>query len=359
MRFVSPILKRVVYPALSSAKFLKSKSEAPMVLTYHGVLPARYTPLDPDLDGVMVGANVFRKQLCFLKKNYALISPEHFREWIAGEAEMPARAVLLTCDDGLKNVLDEMVPVLREFDAPCLCFVMGQQPSRKNAILWYDELRLMVLSAAGPINLAIPEISLCAGAHTVEERRKIDLLLLRKLSSWDAARREQLLDNIRRQLGLPEEWLETRMQSKAFCSRFALMEQTEMLQLLHAGVCFGAHTLAHPMLSQLPDELAWKEIFEARTSLEHSLGTRIWALAYPFGTGEAVTAREIEMGKRAGYEAAFLNVPGDLNRQNAFSLPRIHVSGGMALPEFEAHLCGFHYRLREYFKGGMRAAAVL
>lgn len=330
-----------------------------MVLTYHGVLPAGYTPLDPDLDGVMVGANTLRKQLRFLKKNYTLISPEHLRAWIAGEVEMPARAVLLTCDDGLKNVLDEMAPVLREFDAPCLCFVTGQQLTRKNVILWYDELRLMVLLAAGPIKLDIPELSFCARANTGEERRKLNLLLLRKLSSWDAPRREQLLDNIRRQLRLPEEWLETRMQSKTFCSRFALMDQTEILQLLPATLCFGAHTLTHPMLSQLPDELAWKEISEARTSLEQSLGTRIWALAYPFGTGEAVTAREFEMGKRAGYEAAFLNVPGDLHRQNAFSLPRIHVSGGMTLPEFEAHLCGFHYQLQEYFRGGMKAAAVL
>lgn len=359
MKLVSPILKRVVYPALSSMHYLKSDSEAPIVLTYHGVLPAGYIPMDADLDGVMVNANAFRKQLRFLKKNYTLISPEHFRAWTAGEAEMPARAVLITCDDGLKNVLEEMVPILREFEAPCLCFVTGQSLSRKRTVLWYDELRLMLLAVAGPIKLTIPEISFCVRANTAEEKQQLSLFLLRKLSSLDASQREQLLKVIRQQLGLPKEWLEHRMQDKTFCSRFALMDEDEMLQLLQAGICFGAHTLTHPMLSQLPDELAWKEISESRNALEQALGIKVWALAYPFGTQEAVTTREMQMGKDAGYEAAFLNIPGKLGRKSAFSLPRVHVSGEMTLPEFEAHLCGFHYRLQEYFRRGIEAAAVL
>lgn len=359
MKLVSPILKRVVYPALSSMHYLKSESEAPIILTYHGVLPAGYAPMDADLDGVMVGANAFRKQLRFLKKNYTLISPEHFRAWMADEVEMPSRAVLLTCDDGLKNVLEEMVPILQEFEAPCLCFVTGQSLSRTRSILWYDELRLMFLAVTGRITLTIPEVSFCGRANTVEEKSQLRLFFLQKLSSLDASQRQQLLADIRQQLGLPEEWLEQRMQAKTFCSRFALMDQDEMLQLLHAGVCFGAHTLTHPMLSQLPDKLAWKEISESRNVLEQALGIRVWALAYPFGTQEAVTSREIQMGKDAGYEAAFLNIPDKVGRKSAFSLPRIHVSGEMALPEFEAHLCGFHHRLQEYFRRGIEAAAVL
>lgn len=42
MKFVSSILKRVAYPALSSVRYLKSNSEATVVLTYHGALPAIY-----------------------------------------------------------------------------------------------------------------------------------------------------------------------------------------------------------------------------------------------------------------------------------------------------------------------------
>lgn len=359
MKLVSPILKQVVYPALSSMHYLKSDSDAPIVLTYHGVLPAGYIPTDADLDGVMVSANAFRKQLRFLRKKYVLISPEHFRAWMAGEAEMPSRAVLLTCDDGLKNVYEEMVPILQEFEAPCLCFVTGQISAGKRRALWYDALRLMLLAVTGAIKLTIPEVSFCGRANTAEEKSQLRLFLLRTLSSLGAPEREQLLEVIRQQLGLPEEWLEHRMQDKTFCSRFALMDEDEMLQLLQAGICFGAHTMTHPMLSQLPDELAWKEISESRNALEQALGIKVWALAYPFGTQEAVTSREIQMGKDAGYEAAFLNIPGKLDRKSAFSLPRIHVSGEMIMPEFEAHICGFHHRLQEYFKRGIEAAAVL
>jgi hypothetical protein len=36
-----------------------------------------------------------------------------------------------------------------------------------------------------------------------------------------------------------------------------------------------------------------------------------------------------------------------------FQLPRIHVSGGMGLAEFEAHLCGVHRSLHAKYAAAM------
>ena len=111
---VSSILRRAVYPAMSRAGIFSRRlhSGEVCVLTYHGVLPEGSATGASPTEGTLVSAEQFRRQLRFLKSHYELITPEAFRgRWNDG-ASLPERAVLLTCDDGLLNVLTEMVPIL-------------------------------------------------------------------------------------------------------------------------------------------------------------------------------------------------------------------------------------------------------
>jgi hypothetical protein len=65
MRFVSPVLKRVVYPTLSGVGSLHRFAWRGQrsVVTYHGVLPADYKVMNPQLDGSLVRPEGFRCQL--------------------------------------------------------------------------------------------------------------------------------------------------------------------------------------------------------------------------------------------------------------------------------------------------------
>src|SRR5437667_8110528 len=112
MKVVSPLLKHVVYPGLSRSGYLRRfASNGPAVMTYHGVLPRGYEVRDPALDGHLVTRDAFIRQLKLLKTNYNIISPAEFLCWSEGELELPRRSVLLTCDDGLRNTLTDMLPI--------------------------------------------------------------------------------------------------------------------------------------------------------------------------------------------------------------------------------------------------------
>src|SRR5271154_6537407 len=114
MRFVSPLLKRLVYPTLSGAGvFRRAAARGLAVVTYHGVVPSGYEPVDAALDGNLVSAETLRRQLRLLKSNYDVVSPEDVLAWLEGGRKLPARAVLVTCDDGLLNHLRDMLPVLQ------------------------------------------------------------------------------------------------------------------------------------------------------------------------------------------------------------------------------------------------------
>jgi|SRR6185295_45100 peptidoglycan/xylan/chitin deacetylase (PgdA/CDA1 family) len=353
MKVVSRVLKHAVFPGLAKLGYLRSRDGgSPAILTYHGIMPRGYTMMDPDLDGSLVTADSLRRQIQLLKKSYNVISPEQFLGWMESSQELPPRAVLLTCDDDLRNTLTEMVPVLQEYGLSCLFFVTGASLGEVSSMLWYEQLYLMFLATKKRVvNLDHFRPGSRDRALNQEQKRALWWNLVKHLSKYEADARQEMIEEVRRQLALPDDW-GVHFLSDPLRRRFLMLNVTELRALVAAGMGVGAHTLTHPVLSEISPAAAWNEISESRCQLERVIGKPVWALAYPFGDAACVTDREQEMAERAGFSCAFLNVNGGLGApMPRFALPRVHVSGAMNLGEFEAHVSGFYRSLRQRFLG--------
>jgi hypothetical protein len=162
---------------------------------------------------------------------------------------------------------------------------------------------------------------------------------------------------MRTQLGISEDFESEYSRKQETRRRFFMLNLAELRELADAGMTIGAHTLSHPMLSQMPAEKAFQEILQSRTGLEAALGEEVWALAYPFGNSEAVSAREPGLAERAGFQCAFMNVEdGARAGQGWFAFPRIHVSSETTTAELEAHVSGFYRSMRKkYIHAGATA----
>jgi peptidoglycan/xylan/chitin deacetylase (PgdA/CDA1 family) len=346
MRVLSPILRQLVYPALSKAGYFSSRAVA-SVLTYHGVLPEGYRVADSFLDNTLITIESFRSQLRTLKRHYNVISPEQFRQWLRGSVDLPEHAVLLTCDDGLLNNLTTMAPVLREEGLQCLFFVTGSSLEDAPQMLWYIELYLMLMegraSNSGVIwrGMQVPAID-----TEPRKRRSQWLSLMNSLSAFDAKSRAEFLCEAVQWWGLAPDWKTRYLDDPVLRQRFQLLGTADLRQLADTGMTIGAHTLSHPELSRQADESARTEIIDCRPELERCTGRAVWSLAYPFGTPAAVGDRELQVAKEAGYECAFMNISGPLESTSKFALPRVHVTADMSLSVFEAHASGFHENLR-------------
>ncbi len=349
MRFVSPALKRVVFPLLSWSGYLRHNlGDGPAVVTYHGVFPSGYEPRNPMLDGNLVHTHTLKRQLQLLKKRYHVIAPDDFRHWIEEGSALPPRSVLLTCDDALQNTLTEMVPILKELDLSCLFFATGASLEPVSSMLWYEELYLMLLDAPAPIVLNLPEAQIVLNISSPSERHARWWNMVEQLSRFGSQARRGLLDQIRSQLRLPEAWIEAFIRDVTLAARFLTLDVAGLQQLRSAGMVIGAHSLSHPVLARTSDELAWQEISGSRNALENALGQQIWAFGYPFGNAATMTRREVRMAERAGFSCAFLNIGGGFGaRFDRFAVPRVHVTADETLPEFEAHVAGFYRSLRE------------
>jgi peptidoglycan/xylan/chitin deacetylase (PgdA/CDA1 family) len=180
---------------------------------------------------------------------------------------------------------------------------------------------------------------------------------VKQLSQVTSQARGSLLQAARSQLGA-EGQRDFDLSNPASCRRFGLMTVDELRQLA-AGMTIGAHTLSHPLLSQTPPEVAREEIFGSKAALESALQKRVWALAYPFGDPQSVTPQVLAMAREAGFAAAFLNYGGGLGTALPYdSLPRIHVTAGMSLSEFDAHVSGFYARLHRMGRGSMNSSVI-
>jgi len=347
MRIVSPFLKSVVYPALSMAGIFHRTSAAGLaVVTYHGVIPPEYESVDASFDGSLVSGEMLCSQVQLLKKHYDLIAPEDLLAWREKGTDLPARAALLTCDDGLLNCLTEMLPILQQEKVKCLFFVTGASAEESRVMLWYEELFLLLLRAhAGPFKISSEGIVIEGDLGPREQRRAVWWNSVKRLSQVDARTRVSFLHDLRIQFGV-EAAQSLEDETSASCRRYGLLTPTELRKLVSAGMSIGAHTLSHPILSQLPAELASAEISECRTRLESALRSRVWAFAYPFGDPQSVTPQVLAMAQNSGYDAAFLNFGGGLDTELLpYALPRIHATAEMSLAEFDAHVSGFYARL--------------
>ncbi len=204
MRIVSPFLKKIVYPSMSKAGlFHRGPAGGLAVVTYHGVLPAGYEPVDPALDGNLVSAEMLSRQLRLLKAHYDVVSPGDVLAWRKEGRALPSRAVLLTCDDGLLNCLTDMLPVLREEAVRCLFFVTGASARQSRRTMWYEDLFLLMLRApCGPFEISCDGVAIQGELGSREQRRAVWWNAVKRLSQVDAQAREAFLRFARTRFGL-------------------------------------------------------------------------------------------------------------------------------------------------------------
>jgi peptidoglycan/xylan/chitin deacetylase (PgdA/CDA1 family) len=368
MRLVSPLLKRVVYPAAQRIGWFNRIMPAAGygVVNYHGVVPRDHVSNDhsdaePFLDGNLVQPEVFRKQVQFLKAHYCVIHPEEFREWTEHGKPLPQRAVLITCDDGLLNTLTDMLPILQDEDVSCLFFVTGASCGDAPGMLWYEELYRMMRTESISDDLQLPreeDAPQNSAVHNAPENFQARWWsVVKRASRLETGSRADWMQRMRSHCQARHSSQESAARKlpggKCFSERrWRLLNASELRRLAESGVTIGAHTISHPILSLCSEDEAQREILQSKIGLEKTLGRPVWAFAYPFGNPATMGEREVRLARDAGFACGFLNVEHWDGLQSGFlALPRTHVTMNTTLPEFAAHLSGLHSRLQRAMGG--------
>jgi peptidoglycan/xylan/chitin deacetylase (PgdA/CDA1 family) len=92
-------------------------------------------------DSMTVRVTTFRTQLGYLQQHhYPVITLRALVDCLNNGAAVPARAVVITADDGHTSVFTDMLPLAREFDVPVTLFVYPSAISNASYALTWEQL---------------------------------------------------------------------------------------------------------------------------------------------------------------------------------------------------------------------------
>jgi peptidoglycan/xylan/chitin deacetylase (PgdA/CDA1 family) len=312
-------LKRFITRAQKAARWLGSRFvRNTLVLGYHRVAEVSHDPFD-----ICITPQHFVEQLEVLRRYAHPVSLQELVRKLT-DGNLPPKAVVLTIDDGYVDNLDYAKPVLERYQIPATIFVVTGNLGRE---FWWDELERMLMS---PVELP-EQLSLTLRGSTYEwVISNEDHGALHKDTSWS---RERLLWSVYQQL-LPLAPTELEMamgQLRAWVGPEAYgvassraVTAEELMRLSANGLVeIGAHTVAHPVLTELSSEAQREEIQESKAYLDDLLGQPVTSFAYPNGLYSDDT---LTIVREVGFLSACASSHGVVWRgSNPFLLPRFWI----------------------------------
>jgi len=133
------------------------------------------------------------------------------------------------------------------------------------------------------------------------------------------------------------------------------LNETEIAEMLGAGIEFGSHTLTHIRLAKADPQRCEYELAESKRLIEQMTGRQVGWLSYPFGS---FSRRTIEIARRLGYVGAVSTIRD--NRATAarlYYLPRVMVMHDADERRF-AHYLSWTYHAVHWLKNRRRWAKV-
>jgi colanic acid/amylovoran biosynthesis glycosyltransferase len=258
---------------------------------YHRVRDVRTTRCDPST--ISATPADFEWQMRRLARHHRVVSVEDVLHAVRGGRPLPARATLITFDDGCRDFADVAWPTLRRLGLPVTLFVPTAFPGRPGLPFWWDRLAAAFLETAR-MELQTDEVGPLS-LRTDEDRRA-------------SLRRVQQVVKSR-----PED--EAMALVERLCGALDAGEppQSDVLtwdalrELARDGVTVAAHTRAHAGLTRVPPDRARVEIRGALDDLRRELGSVAPIFSYPFGQYDD---RVVAMVRDAGFEVAVTCEPG-------------------------------------------------
>jgi len=121
-----------------------------------------------------------------------------------------------------------------------------------------------------------------------------------------------------------------------FVGRPAYLSWPQIRELADAGFEIGSHSVNHPRLTGLTDQLLMQELSASRQQIEAFLGKPVSHFCYPSG---AYDQRVRSAVAAAGYLTAVTTQSGTATpASDLLALPRLRIPGGMTLRQFAAVL---------------------
>lgn len=255
-------------------------------------------------------AESFGSQVAYLARAMRPVSAQEFMSAQRGDRVLPARAVLVTFDDGDRSVYDTALPILRDHGVPAVLFPIAALVGGDHAP-WFREVRGVVRQGVRSSRLDF---------RTPDEA-------VRMLKQVPDAERRAIVDELRSRA--PRRVVQPQLTTE------------ELREMEAAGFEIGNHTNTHPCLDRCTSVQVAEEVRQAHKALSRWLGRSPRLFAYPNGNADDRAEHALS---ELGYEAAFLfdHRICRLPASNPMRISRVRVNSTTTMARFRAIVTGVH-----------------
>lgn len=272
----------------------------------------------------------------FLEKAILRLRSEGYEFISLGE--IPARLrmpggrpfAVFTLDDGYRNNAEHALPVFERHGVPFTIFVTRGFAERTHSPWWETIGRLLA---------SLPAIRFDFGNGVETLDLSTEVLKLRAFKRFARVVQEQdeepaveRIDTLAHEHGVDPLQLTADL----------TMDAGELRRIAaHPLASLGAHTLSHRAVARLGPEEARREMQQSADWIEALTAERPLSLAYPYGFPTAVSARDMDIARDAGFSLAVTTQPGTIDEtwlERLTGLPRISLNGYFQKPRYVSAL---------------------
>lgn len=281
-----------IYSASSADRLFLNRQ--PRALFYHGV---DRSIKDAAIETESIAAADFERQLKYIRKHFKPISIDDFYQRYMSN-EWQGREILLTFDDGYRNLLTDGLPLLEKYDMPFALFVTTDNIS-DNKLFPTTVNRLVNLAQYKDLSETVRTARLMK-TEPVEVVEELCSELLGKIS--------------------PEEYSELRRRYASVNP----MSWDEVRAIAQSELCtVGSHCVTHICCHGRQNlQEVYRQLTDSKRMIEAQLGTPCDYLAWPNGS---FTAEAEALARDCGYKMAFSTKYRDIYAGSPYSVGRIQV----------------------------------
>lgn len=326
-------LKLYRIPVPLGLAFLRKKANVnPLIVNYHMVSDADL----PHVNKLYSYRNIptFLTDLDYFTLHYKVISLYDLLGSLEGRSTLPENALLITFDDGFREVYDPVAPILKQRGIPATFFLTTNfinnkelDPGCKKSLIINAIESDPTLKQIRLLDELLSERSV-SGNNTIERIRNIPF------------KQRSVIEEAASVIGIDfNQYLQT---VKPY------LETSQIHELVELGFTFGGHSVNHPRYSEISLEEQIDQTISSVEVLTHEFGLTYKVFAFPHTDRGITTGFYEKIGDRI--DATF-GLPGLIPDLNPSNFQRIGVENGNY---YVRRTIKYHYLRKIYHtaKGG-------
>lgn len=284
--------------------------DLPRVIVYH-----RFAPPGARIPH-RVSADELAWQLDTICRDFRVISLAECIEYYTRYGTWPKQSVVLTIDDGYRDMYEWAYPELLKRKLTATFFVTTRFVDG-DIWLWPDRLDYAIgKTTRKVVSIATKD----AGFNLPLQNDQQKALVWKGFSdhciSVSNNEREEFIMKVEAALEV--------CPPTSPPPEYSALTWDELCEMHHNGIEIGSHTMNHPILSRIAPDLLDNEITNSKMVIEEHLGSAIKSFCYPNSAPEDINDLVVSAVRKAGFTGAVFG--SDLASWEPYRVPRMGVT---------------------------------